>query len=954
MLLVTILFSLVRPHNTVVYSPKTKHADEIHKPPRIGSAPLAWVAPITRTKEETLIEKIGLDAAIFLRFLKMCRNMFLALSLFGCMILVPIHVLTTRNQLANLPAIPGADPVTQGLISITPLNVTGLPLWSHVATSYVIDIVVMVFLWLNYRAIAKLKRSYFNSKDYQQSLHSRSIWMTDIPKAERSDEGILKICDSVEQTPTLPRAAIARDVKMLPILIKEHDNAVRKLESVLAKYLKNPDQLPVKRPLMRPYKGNRSSPGKVDAIEYLTKRVADFEVQIKDMRQTIDKRSPEQYGFATYDRIEDAHIVAHEGRRKKPGGVRISLAPRPNDLIWENLSLNKTTRARKRFVFSFWIFLLTLVYIVPNALIAAFLSNLGNLAAVWPAFDRTYRTDKFLWQFVQAVLSPALLSLVYLLMPILFRRWSQSAGDITKTSREQHVIQKLYTFFVFNNLIVFSIFSTLFGFVLKVIGATSNGEDAWKAIQDSDIANLLLKSLCGVSNFWLTWLIQRNLGAAIDLAQLANLVYIWFMRTFMAPTPRQAIEWTAPQWFDYASYYNWFLFYVTVALCFATVQPLVLLVTFVYFLIDTWLKRYLLLYVFITKTESGGQFWNIVFNRILFATAMANFVAALVIKGCWGQWGANTGGNLTAYYMMGSMIPLPLMLLGFKIFCEKTYGNQTRYYTTTRANLEAGPANPAKRSQRANDRIGKKFGHPALYKKLMRPMVHEKAQHILEKMFSGRMDQDQGDSGYADIEMIHMKTEPTSSSDAKNLFEVVPENALDFANFKNRADFAEEHGGDGELYGRPEDLISERSRTPMSAMSDDELSRAGTPPPMPLLPHQYPPDLQNHPAFRQQAQDSMYNYNNDSQRSLLTAAVGPGRYAPIQSHQQQQQHQQQQHQQQYPPQQQGGGAPRFDRWRTAGAGYVGVAGQADEDDIGYEAYQSPTNQQTSYRGYRQA
>lgn len=947
MLLVTILFSLVRPHNTVVYAPKTKHADETHKPPRIGSAPLAWLAPITRTKEETLIEKIGLDAAIFLRFLKMCRNMFLALSIFGCMILVPIHVITTRNQLANLPTPAGADPVTQALIAITPLNVTGLPLWSHVATSYVIDIVVMFFLWLNYRAITKLKRSYFNSKEYQQSLHSRSIWMTDIPRAERSDEGILRICDSVEQTPNLPRAAIARDVKKLPILIKEHDKAVRELESVLAKYLKNPDQLPVNRPVMRPYKKHRQGSGKVDAIEYLTKEVADLEVQIKDIRQSIDKRNPEQYGFATYDRIEDAHVVAYEGRKKKPSGVRIRLAPRPNDLIWENLSLSKKTRARKRIVFSFWIFLLTLIYIIPNALIAAFLSNLGNLAAVWPAFALTYTNDKVLWQFVQAVLSPALLSLVYLLMPILFRRWSQSAGDLTKTSREQHVIQKLYVFFVFNNLIVFSVFSTLFGFVLKVIGATSNGEDAWKAIRESDIANLLLKTLCAVSNFWLIWLIQRNVGAAIDLAQLINLVYVWFMRTFMAPTPRQAIEWTAPPPFDYASYYNWFIFYVTVALCFATVQPLVLLVTFVYFLIDTWLKRYLLLYIFITKTESGGQFWNIVFNRILFATFMANCVAALVIKGCWGQWGASIGNNLTAYYMMGSMIPLPLMLLGFKIFCEKTYGDQTRYFITTRTNVEGGSINPTKRIQRSNDRIGKKFGHPALYKKLIRPMVHEKAQHMLEKLFSGRIDQEQGDSGYADIEMIHMKSGPASGSDARNLFEVVPENALDFANFKNRADFAEEHGGDGELYGRPEDFVSERSRTPMSAMSDDDLSRAGTPTPMPLGRYQSPPDLQNHPAYRQQTQESMYNYNNDSQRSLLATAAGPVQYAPIQGH-----HQPHEQQQQYPQQQ--GGVPRFDRWRTAGSGYVGVAGQADEDDTGYEAYRPPTNQQTSYRGYRGA
>lgn len=947
MLLVTILFSLVRPHNTVVYAPKSKHADEKHRPPKISSAPLAWVAPVTRTKEETLIEKIGLDAAIFLRFLKMCRNMFATLALFGCLILVPVHVTTTRSQLAGQPPAAGADSVTSALISITPLNVTGPALWSHVVASYVIDLVVMLFLWLNYRTIAKLKRSYFQNKEYQQSLHARSIWLTDIPRKDQSDEGILRICDTVTSTPSLPHATIARQVKGLPDKIKEHEEAVRELESVLAKYLKNPDHLPANRPMMKPIGGadRRNLPGKVDAIQYLTKRVENLEIQVRDMRQSIDKKSPEQYGFATYERIEDAHVVAFEGRKKKPAGTRIRLAPRPHDLIWENLNLSKKSRARKRMVFSFWILILTLIYIVPNALIAAFLSNLGNLAAVWPAFKNTYEADRGLWQFVQAVLSPALLSLIYLMLPIIFRRWSQNAGDLTKTDRERHVIQKLYVFFVFNNLIVFSLFSTVFGFVTKVLGATETGTDAWKAIRDLDIANLLLQALCPVSNFWLIWLIQRNLGAAIDLAQLVNLVYKWFMRTFMAPTPRQAIEWTAPPPFDYASYYNWFLFYVTVALAFATVQPLVMLVTFVYFLIDTWLKRYLLLYIFVTKTESGGQFWNLIFNRILFATFMANCVAALVIKGCWGQWGANVGGNTPAYVMMGSMIPLPLMLLAFKIYCEKAFGNQTRYYTTQRTNVEAGSVNP---SYRTNERIGKKFGHPALYKKLMRPMVHAKAQHMLSKIYSGRIDHEYDGAGDADIEMTQMST------DTKKLFEVIPETALDFANFKNRADFAG-HGGDGELYGKPEDLASERSKTPMSFASDDELSRAGTPQPMPARRH-------HHQASRSQTQDSvpLYNYNNDSQRSLL-AAAGPGGYAPVQSHQTYEQYPQQQPggygpaqghhtSEQYPQQQPG--VMRMDAWRTAGSGYVGVAGQPEEEDIAYEAYRPPAQQHTSYRGYR--
>ena len=51
--------------------------------------------------------------------------------------------------------------------------------------------------------------------------------------------------------------------------------------------------------------------------------------------------------------------------------------------------------------------------------------------------------------------------------------------------------------------------------------------------------------------------------------------------------------------------------------------------------------------------------------------------------------------------------------------------------------------------------------------------------------------------------------------------ELVAEEDLDFENFKKRAEFREEFGGDGELYGRPDDLIS-RPGTPstMATMTD--------------------------------------------------------------------------------------------------------------------------------------
>lgn len=57
----------------------------------------------------------------------------------------------------------------------------------------------------------------------------------------------------------------------------------------------------------------------------------------------------------------------------------------------------------------------------------------------------------------------------------------------------------------------------------------------------------------------------------------------------------------------------------------------------------------------------------------------------------------------------------------------------------------------------------------------------------------------------------------------------MPENKLDFSYFKGRAEFGDEHGGGGGLYGRPEDIV--RSDTPgqQSMFGSENGSRPGTP-----------------------------------------------------------------------------------------------------------------------------
>lgn len=805
MIAVMLLFSFLRPRNNIVYAPKLKYADAKHVPPEIGNGLFAWVGPVSRAKEAQLVDKLGMDGAVFLRFTRMCRNIFLFLSLVSLVVLIPanaggkISVASTLNT-------------DLFLVAMSPQFIKQDALWAHVFGAYLINAIMTFFLWRNYIDVTRLRKQYFISTEYLMSLHARTLLVTDLPKPMRSDEGIQRLIDDFSKCASIPQAFIGRNVGELPELIEEHAKAVQKLESVLSKYLKNPASLPSTRPTIKPSTKYRrhQAVNKVDAIDYFTDRIRELEGEINHIRDSVDKRNAMPYGFATYEKIEDAHTIALETKKKHPKGATIRVAPRPNDLIWQNLSLSKKGRRWKHFMVNMWISVLTVFWIVPNAMIAIFLSNFHNIALVWPAFKKSLDQNRATWSVAQGIASPAVMSGVYLVLPIIFRRLYMRAGDTTKSTRERHVATKLYAFFVFNNLIIFSIFAVVWAFVAAVFSPT-NKQSVWDAIRTGNYAEKQMYGLASIAPFWITWLLQRNMGAAADLSQGLSLIWGWIRRTYFSPTPRQRIEWTAPPAFDYAVYINFFLFYSTVALSFVTLQPIVLPITAFYFAVDYFLKKYLLLYIFVTKNESGGTFWRAVYNRLIFAMLLSDGVIAVVIKGSGGTWN-----------QVYAMAPLPFLLGIFKWYCARKYDDPSHYFI--RAALpDPEPLGGSTLPGRDQGRAATRFGHPALYRSLITPMVHAQAQSALSLVYRGRSDNDgaslQDHSDIALSSMSRSRPGKTSRFDRfrrKDFFEVVPESRLDFEFFKDRSDFGDEHGGCGIIYGHPVDLISERSGTPKS------------------------------------------------------------------------------------------------------------------------------------------
>ncbi|KAK9453503.1 hypothetical protein V1511DRAFT_522718 [Dipodascopsis uninucleata] len=782
---VFIMFCILRPRNTVIYAPKTRvvrsnDSDTFSistvSPPRLGPGAVSWISKVYQMSDDDLLDMIGLDAVVYLKFMKMCIMIFLCLSFLGLTVAIPINVtFALRNDLAQSAS------SSDAFLLMTPTLVTGTPMIAHSVLAYAFDVIVCFFLYLTYRDILRLRQRYFNSEIYRQSLSSRTLLITEISKKYRSNRGIAMILAKAKQPRRIEHVVIARNVSGLGSLVKTREKLVLKLEKVLSKYLKDVDNVPVERPTMKPEKGTVVDCGnRVDAIDYLISRIQELENAIKKSRNNIDSRKEMPYGFASYHTIGDAHTVAKANDSANLlDSARINLAPRREDIMWENLTITKAERLQKANGGKLIFFVLCISWIIPNAFIGTFLSQISRIGVLWESFGEYMDKHPTAFSFIQGFISPAVTSAIFLILPLIMRKLSSWQGALTKSSRERNTLRKLYIFFVFNNLFVFTIFGVAWSAATQLYQLMQSNK-SYTASEIFDALSLgkqISNSIIGVSSFWVMYIIRVNFGSALDLIQVSNLLIRSFARRFLAPTPRQMIKWTAPPNFEYAAHYNWLLFYVTIALSFTTIQPLVLVVTAFFFTIDRFLKKYSLTYVFATKVESGGSFWQDLFDRVLFACGFGNIVMFLVT---WNQGSWKIGV---------SVLPLPILLICFKLYCRSKFDSLVKYdYTAMRLNskvdyelgewdiVSTGKSSSKATSQTSYYDLRAEFGDPALYRKLIVPMVKSSAQHLLHEVFKGKRLGDENIRA-----SIHENVNST--------FEIVNDNELDIVKFQDDPNF---------------------------------------------------------------------------------------------------------------------------------------------------------------------
>ncbi|KAI8137308.1 hypothetical protein BJV82DRAFT_674900 [Fennellomyces sp. T-0311] len=738
-LVVILCVSYLRPRHSLAYpvakstidSPRNSSDSSDTKIAQLGWSD--WLKQLYKVSDEFLIERIGFDAVLYLRFMRLLRNILVVLTITGFAVLMPINVAATR--------LTGEWPPVSfdiGFLSISGINFRGGQeiadpdqswYWSPVVATWFFTFVICLFFHRSANDYLEMRKKFYRSPAY--SLSSRSLFISSIPAHVRSDVDFKTWLESQGISQPIEQVWLGRQNLKLLDWVRCYRTAVYNLEAALAGYMKGaPGNR--KRPRIRNWKARLPFfQGQThDAIDYYTKQVSDLNRMIR-LDSTKENDSTTDYGWVTFPNRRIANKALQDFRGKR-AGARACVSPPAKDVFWPNMSIPRAMRNLKiwfgRGVFvSFMV-----IWLIPIAILSA-LSNMVNLIRMYPESRDMIEKHSFVIGLVQAYITPLTMGFLFYLLPYFFRYIAVKQGYLTRTIRDSKVLAMLYIFFLINHLLLFTIssmFISLYGQLRQLVLDGILGDE-----YISQYVAQLAKNMSEVSSFWINLYCIRAFGVSLELVQIVPVLTITLRKYFMRLTPRRFKKLAMPPNFDFALNYNIILFFFTIALIYSSTAPLVLPFALVYFVTSSFVYKYMLMYIYVTKVESGGNMFPVLFQSTMTSTVVFQLVSFLLLL-------------LKGGYEQGlGIVPLPLFTFAFQIW----YGRRLKRL----ASRNVLAMDEESTDSACNGLLHEQYRNPLLNHTYLMPVIHNDMKTVLAQIYPNYHQQQNLSEAVTDVDEQH-------------------------------------------------------------------------------------------------------------------------------------------------------------------------------------------------------
>ncbi|KAI7819350.1 hypothetical protein BC939DRAFT_267215 [Gamsiella multidivaricata] len=243
--------------------------------PPVSRKFLGWIVPTIRISEEFYINNVGLDAVMYLRFLKMCLQFCIFNGFVVGIILLPIHY-TAGGKQTEVPR-----------LSISNVPTNSNLLWAHVFLTYLITISWMFLLFKNYWQWMDLRREYTLQRIRQGEIAERSIFISRLPSNLRSDAALRQYFESLKMGP-VESATVVQHCGRLSQNIDRRESTLNRLEAA---------HIELARSFLENAKAGRAS---VNSTDSNTEALSDKSLTVSNAAATLDNATLRQIAQDLY------------------------------------------------------------------------------------------------------------------------------------------------------------------------------------------------------------------------------------------------------------------------------------------------------------------------------------------------------------------------------------------------------------------------------------------------------------------------------------------------------------------------------------------------------------------------------------------------------------------------------------------------------------------------------
>ncbi|KAJ2794336.1 phosphate metabolism protein 7, partial [Coemansia helicoidea] len=167
---ILIAFCVLRPRFKRVYAPRTYAVEKEKRSQAIGSGVLAWIPAVLRLQEDKIIERVGLDTYMFLRYMRSMFVIFTVLSVLSLVTILPVHLTGGQNVTG------------MAVLTIANVDPESKNLWVHIVFFMVFVAWVMRNIFLELQVYTRLRIWWLTNPHHSAKVGASTIMVSPLPQ----------------------------------------------------------------------------------------------------------------------------------------------------------------------------------------------------------------------------------------------------------------------------------------------------------------------------------------------------------------------------------------------------------------------------------------------------------------------------------------------------------------------------------------------------------------------------------------------------------------------------------------------------------------------------------------------------------------------------------------------------------------------------------------------------